>query len=84
MIGKVVFTMLYEKTLKQSMVDQKKIIEKEALELKKFYKHYLDKRKDIMKNTQFKAEDVFGDVKSTDNFSQEQIPIPNIFLAKIM
>ena len=33
-----VFTLLYEKTLKQSMVD-KKIDEKEAQELKKIYNH---------------------------------------------
>ena len=26
-----------------------------------------------MKNTQFKVKDVFGDVISKDNFSQEQI-----------
>ena len=37
-------TILYEKTLNQSMID-KKIDEKEALELKKIYNHYLDKRK---------------------------------------
>ena len=65
------------------MVD-KKIDEKEAQELKKIYNHYLDKRKDIMKNTQFKVEDVFGDVISKDNFSQEQITKLNNCLAKIM
>ena len=37
-----------------------------------------------MKKTQFKVEDVFGDVKSKDNFSQEQITNNNNFLAKIM
>ena len=78
-----VITLLYEKTLKQSMVD-KKIDEKEAQELKKIYNHYLDKRKDIMKNTQFRVEDVFGDVVSKENFSQEQITKLNTFLAKIM
>ena len=66
-----VVTLLYEKTLETSMVD-KKNDEKEALELKKIYNHYLDKRKDIMENTQFKVEDVFDDVISKDNFSQEQ------------
>ena len=65
-----VITLLYEKTLKTSMVDRK-IDEKEGQELKKNYNRYLDKRKEIMKNTQFKAEDVFGDVISEDNFSQE-------------
>ena len=65
------------------MVD-KKIDQKEAEQLKQIYNHYLDKRKDIMKNTQFKVEDVFGDVISKDNFSQEQITKLNNFLAKIM
>ena len=38
-----VITLLYEKTLKSSMVDEK-IDQKEAEELKKIYYHYLDKR----------------------------------------
>ena len=76
-------TLLYEKTLKSSMVD-KKIDQKEAEELKKIYNHYIDKRKEIMKNTNFKVEDVFGDVISKDNFSQEQITKLNDFLAKTM
>ena len=67
-----VITFLYEKTLKQPMID-KKNVEKEALKLKKIYYHYLDERKEIMKNTQFKVEDVFGDVICKDNFSHEQI-----------
>ena len=37
-----------------------------------------------MKNTSFKVEDIFGDVISKDNFSQEQITKLNNFLAKIM
>ena len=78
-----VITLLYEKTLKQSMVD-KKIDEREAQELKKIYNHYIDKRSEIMKNTSFKVEDVFGDVISKDNFNQEQITKLNNFLAKIM
>ena len=64
-------------------MSDKKIDEKEAEELKKIY-HYLDKRKDIMKNTQFKVEDVFVDVISKDKFSQEQITKLNIILAKIL
>ena len=39
-----VITILYEKTLNQTMVD-KKIDEKKAFELKKIFNHYLDKRK---------------------------------------
>ena len=79
----IVFTLLYEKTLKQSMID-KKIDEREPQKLKKIYNHYLDKRKEILKNTRFKLEDVFGDVISKVNFSQEQITKLNIFSAKIM
>ena len=78
-----VFTLLNEKTLKQSMLD-KKIDEKEAQELKKIYNHCIDKRSEFMKNTSFKVEDVFGDVISKDNFSQEQVPKLNNFLAKRM
>ena len=37
-----------------------------------------------MKNTQFKVEDIFGDVTNKDNFSQERTTILNNFLAKIM
>ena len=56
---------------------------KEALELKKIYKPYLDKRKEIMKNTQFKVEGIFGDLISKDNFSQEQLTKLNIFFGQI-
>ena len=62
------------------MID-KKIDQKESEELKKIYNHYIDKRSEIMKNTQFKVEDVFGDVISKDNFSQEQTTKLNNFLA---
>ena len=70
--------MLYEKTLKESMID-KKINQKEAEQLKQIYNHYTDKRTDNMKNTQFKVEEVFGDVLSKDKFSQEQITKLNNF-----
>ena len=76
-----VITLLYEKTLKQSMVD-KKTDAKEAQELKKIYNHYLDKRKEIMKNTQFRVGDVFDDVISKDNFSRKQITNLKKFLSK--
>ena len=78
-----VITLLYEKTLKQSMLD-KKIDEKEAEELKKIFNHYLDKRKEIMKKTQFEVEDIFGDFINKDNNSPEQITELNNFLAKLM
>ena len=76
-------TILYEKTLNQSMID-KKIDEKEALELKKLYYHYIDKRKENMDSTKFKVEDIFGDVISKDSISPEQITKLNNFLSKIM
>ena len=77
-------TILYEKTLNQSMID-KKIDEKEALELKKIYNHYIDKRKEIMDSTKIKVEDIFGsDVISKDSISPEQITKLNNFLAKLM
>ena len=37
-----------------------------------------------MKKTSFNVEDVFGDVISKDNFSQEQTSKLNKFLADIM
>ena len=77
-------TLLYEKTLNQSMID-KKIDEKEALELKKIYNHYIDKRKELMDSTKFKLEDIFGVVISKDFISLEQITkLNSFFLAKIV
>ena len=76
-------TILYEKTLNQSMIE-KKIDEKEALELKKIYNRFIDKRKEIMDSTNFTVEDIFGDVISKDSISPEQITKLNNFLAKIM
>ena len=78
-----VITLLYEKTIKESMID-KKIDEKEANQLKQIYNHYVDKKSEIMKNTQFKVEDVFGNVISKDSISPEQITKLNNFFAKIM
>ena len=76
-------TILYEKTLNQSMID-KKSDEKETLELKKIYNHYIDNRKEIMDSTKFKVEDIFGDVISKDSISPEQTTKLNNFLARIM
>ena len=78
-----VITLLYEKTLKQSMID-KKIDEKEAEQLKQIYNHYVDKKSEIMKNTQFKVEDIFTDVILKDTISTEQITKLNNFLARMM
>ena len=78
-----VFTLIYDKSLKQSMIHLKND-GKEALALKKFYIHYLDKRKEVMENTQFKLENIFGDILNKDNFSQEQISRLNKFSTKIL
>ena len=67
-----VITLLYEKTLKESMID-KVINQKEADQLKQIYNHYVDKKSEIMKNTSFKVEDIFNDVINKDTISQEQI-----------
>ena len=56
-----VITLVNEKTLKTSMLD-KKIDEKEAEVFKKICNHYLDRRKDNMRNITFKVGNVFGDV----------------------
>ena len=76
-----VISLLYEKTLKQSMID-KKIDEKEAEQLKQIYNHYVDKKSEIMKNTQFKVEGIFTDVISKDTISTEQITKLNIFFSQ--
>ena len=78
-----VITLLDEKTLKEPMID-KKIDQKEADQLKQIYNHYEDKKSEIMKNTSFKVEDIFGDIISKDSISPEQITKLNNFLAKIM
>ena len=56
--------------------------EKEALELKNLYNHFLDKRREIMNSTKFRVEYIFGDVISKDSISPEQINELNNFLAK--
>ena len=78
-----VITLLYEKTLKESTID-KKIDQKEADQLKQICNHYVDKKSEIMKNTQFKVEDIFNEVINKDSISTEQITKLNNFLAKMM
>ena len=65
-------TLLYENTLKESMID-KRIDQKEAEHLRIIYNRYVDKRKEIMNSTKFKIEDIFGNITSTDGISPEQI-----------
>ena len=47
-------TLRYERILNKSMID-KKVDPIEAEELKNIYNHYLDKRKEIMKNTKISS-----------------------------
>ena len=65
------------------MID-KKIDQKEAEQLKQIYNHYVDKKSELMKNTQFKVEDIFTDVISKDTISTEQTTKLNNFLTKMM
>ena len=60
----------------------KKIDEKESEELKSIYKHYITKRKEIMENTKFTVEDIFGRLNLSENISAEQIQTLNAFLSK--
>ena len=77
----VVF-LFHDNTLQQSMTE-KQIDETKSGEMKKIYNHYLHKRKETMKKTSFRAEDVFDDVISKDSISSEQMSKPNNFLSKI-
>ena len=54
------------------MID-KKSNRKESEQMKQIYNRYIDKKTEIMKNTQFKVEDLFTDVFSKDTISTEQI-----------
>ena len=65
------------------MID-KKFDHKESEKLKQICNHYLDKKSEIMKSTQFRVEDVFTDVISKDTISAKQITKLNNFLAKMM
>ena len=67
-----VITLLYEMTLKESMID-KKIDQKEAEQLKQISNHYVNKRIEIMNSTKFKVEEIFDNVISKDIISTEQI-----------
>ena len=80
-----VITLLYEKTLKQSMVD-KKIDEKEAEQLKQIYYLYIDKKIWRVLNSKLKMYSLLSlqDVISKDTISTEQITKSNSFLAKRM
>ena len=77
-----VTTLIYDKTLKESMID-KKINEKEGEKLRSVYNHYINKQDEIKKSTQFRVEEVFGNIIPKDTLSPERITKLNSFLAKI-
>ena len=53
--------------------------------MKKIFNHYFDERSEIMKETQFKVEDVFGDNFNKDTFSPKQITkLNNLFNQNIV
>ena len=79
----IVTTLLLEKTLKESMID-KKIDEKEGEKLRSIYNHYISKQDEIKITTQFRVEEVFGNIIPKDTISPEQITQLNNFLARIM
>ena len=79
----IVFSVFYEKDLNESLVVEK-IEEKEALELKKNYVLYPDRRKEIMTSTQFKVQDIFGANINKDTISQDRIIKSNNFSVKMM
>ena len=54
------------------MIINERYNDKEALELKKNYNHFLDKQNDIMKNTQCRFDKVLGDILGNDSVSTDQ------------
>ena len=68
--------LLYEKTMKKALQDNK-INEQEQKELKDIYQHYLNKKEDIKKSTQFDVKEVFkdslGEMSKRDLISDEII-----------
>ena len=68
--------MLYEKTLKKALQGNT-INEQEQRELKDIYQHYLNKKDDIKKSTQFDVKEVFkdslGEMAKRDLISDEII-----------
>ena len=78
--------LLHEKTMKKSLQDNI-INEQEKRELKDIYQHYLNKKDDIKKSTQFDVKEVFkdslGEIAKRDLISDEIIFKLNGFLTKL-
>ena len=66
--------LLYEKTMKKTLQDNI-INEQEKRELKDIYEHYLNKKDDIKRSTQFDVKEVFkdslGEIAKRDLISDE-------------
>ena len=78
-----VITLLYEKTLEQSIL-YKKTVEKKAHELKAFYNENRDKRIENLKVSQFTVEAVFGYILGKSRKSPVQTTKIKFFSAKMM
>ena len=78
--------LLYEKTMKKALQDNI-INEQEQRELKDIYQHYLNKKDDVKKSTQFDVKEVFkdslGEMAKRDLISDEIIVKLNDFLTKL-
>ena len=78
--------LLYEKTMKKALQDNT-INEQEQRELKDIYQHYLNKKDDIKKSTQFDVKEVFkdslGEMAKRDFISDEIINKLNDFLTEL-
>ena len=78
-----VTTLLYEKVLKESMID-KRIDEKEVEKLRSNYNLFINNQDEIKRSAQFRVEEDFRNIIPKCTFSPEQITKLNNFLAKTM
>ena len=78
--------LLYEKTMKKALQDNI-INEQKKRELKEIYQHYLNKKDDIKKSTQFDVKEVFkgslGEIAKRELISDEIIFKLKDFLTKL-
>ena len=63
------------------MID-KKIDDKQGMDVRKSYNHYLDKRKELLMNTWFRIEGLFVDKITKDSILLEQLTKLNKFWPK--
>ena len=78
--------LLYEKTMKKTLQDNI-INQQEKRKIKEIYQHYLNKKDDIKKSTQFDVKEVFkdslGEIAKRDLMSDEKIFKLIDFLTKL-